>query len=268
MRNRIIDNLADTKELEELEKELGFMLDEYDVEYPSESEMMRTINAIRPHVPIKLNKRKVIFENISSIMKHSYQEVFNISSLFWVLNSLFLFLGLVAVFAMEQSPYAILMLFAPIPTITGLLEVLKSRNAGMAELEMSLKFSLQEIILSKLVVVGGFNLIINMIFTFSISNFYQEIWIWKLMLYWITPFTVITAVSLLIVNRIRNSYSITAVLVSWIGIGMLLNQTQFVNKIDNMPATIFILITVSAAGFIIFQMKQMYIRGLTYELNH
>lgn len=268
MRNRIIDNLDEDKEVDELVKELGFMLNEFDVEYPSESEMMMTIDAIRPYVPVKVNKWKITPGNIASILRHSYQEVFNISRLFWVLNSLFLFAGLVAVFAMDQNPYVIMMLVAPIPTLSGLLEVLKSRNAGMAELEMSLKFSLQEIILSKMLVVGGFNLIINMIFTFVISNFYHEIWIWKLMLYWITPFTLITAVSLVIVNRIRNSYSITAVLVSWIGIGMLLNQTQFVNKIESIPAPMFILITVSAVGIIIFQMKQMYVRGVTYELNH
>lgn len=268
MSNRKINDSNDDCELEELEKELGSILDEYHVEYPSETEMMRTIDAIRPHVPVKENIWRTFLDNITSIFKHSMQEVFYISPVFWILNSLFLLTGIAAVFISEQSPYAIIMILAPIPTITGLLEVFKSRNGNMAELEMSFKFNLQEVILSKMIVIGGFNVIINLLVTLSISYFYQDIWLSKLMLYWITPFTVITATCFVIVNRIRHTYAVTAGLVIWIGFGSLVSQTQVIERLENVPVPIYVLVIVLAALLIIFQMKQLYKRGVTFEFNH
>lgn len=268
MSNRKINDLDVDCELEELEKKLGSMLNEYDVEYPSESEMMRTIDAIRPYVPVKDNKWRIYLDNMASIFKHSIQEFFYISPIFWIVNSLFLLTGLVAVFISEQSPYATIMILAPIPTITGLLEVFKSRNGNMAELEMSFKFSLQEIILSKMIVVSGFNIIINLLVTLIISYFHQDILLAKLMLYWIIPFMVITAICLVIVNRIRHTYAVTAGLLVWIGFGSLVSQTRVTEKIENMPKLIYVLVIVMAALLIIFQMKQLNKRGVTYEFNH
>lgn len=253
--------------LEAQVQELGFMLDEYDVEYPSESEMMMTIDAIRPYVPVKENKWKTIYVGMSSIMKQALHEIFYMSPLFWISNILFIIIGLSAVVVSEQNLYVILLLLAPIPTITGLLEVLKSLNTGMAELEMSFKYSLQEIILSKMVIVGGFNLLINLFFT-GISFFYHDILIWKLMLYWITPFTVIMAISFVVVSRFRNVYAVTAGLTVWIVFGSLISQSNLVERIESIPTAIYILVTLIASIVVFTQIKRIYKRGVNYEFNH
>lgn len=256
------------QDLEKFEGEIGFRLEEYDVEYPSESEIMMTINAIRPYVPVKKRKWKVFSQNLSSIIKHSLQEIFYISPLFWVTNCLFFIIGLSTVLLAEQNPYLVIMILAPIPTITGLLEVLKSRNAEMAELELSLKYSLQEIILSKMMVVGGFNLAVNVIFTFSVSFILHDVLIWKLMLYWVTPFTVITAISFLVVSIYRKVNGITVGLAVWIAFGSLLSQTRMVEKLESLPVAFYILISVVAALCSIIQMIQIIKRGVKYEFNH
>jgi hypothetical protein len=147
------------KELFELEQEVLIRLDEYDVEFPSESEIMMTVDAIRPYVPTTENIWKTSYEHLSTIVKHSVNEVFHISPLFWIANSLLLVISLTAIFSVELNPYLAMMFLAPLPTITGLVEVLRSKNNGMAELEMSLKFSWQELIISKMLVVGSFNLL-------------------------------------------------------------------------------------------------------------
>ncbi|WP_227938799.1 hypothetical protein [Alkalihalobacillus deserti] len=255
-------------ELDELEREIGLLLDEYDVEYPSESEMMMTIDAIRPYVPVKESKWKNRFEGMSAIMKQSIIEFFYMSPIFWFSNSLFLLIGLSAVLLSEINPYVILLLLGPIPTITGLLEVIKRMNAGMAELEVTFKYSLQEIILSKMVVVGGFNLIINLFLTFSTSFFYQDVVIWKLMLYWITPFTVITAISFVIVSRFRHVYAVTAGLAVWIVFGSMISQSKLVERIESIPIVVHILVSLIAAIVVIIQLNRIYKRGVNYELNH
>lgn len=255
-------------ELTELEKELGFKMDDYDVEYPSEAEMMRTIEAVRPFVPVKENRWKSFADNIMPLMKNAYQEIYYFSPLFWILNSLFLFICAYAVFIADQDPYVTLMLFAPLPTITGLFEILKSRLNGMAELELSFKFNLQEIILSKMIIVGGFNIGINLIAMAALSFFAGDVWAGKLLLYWMTPFTVITGISFLIANRIRHLHAVTATLVAWLGAGVFLSNAEVIGKIESVPAGVYLLVITTALILTILQAERLYKRGVNYELNH
>lgn len=258
----------ENNEIDEKLNEIGWILDEYDVEYPSESEIMMTINSMRPYVPIHEKKWKILFEKMISITKQSLHEISYMSSLFWIFNSIFLVVCLTEVIFIKQNPYVMIMVLAPIPTISGLIEVIKSKNTGMVELEMSFKFSLQEIVLSKMLVVGGFNFVINFIFTFSISFFNHDVLIGKMLLYWVTMFTVITAIALAVVSRFRHVYAITAGLIIWIAFGGIISQTAVLEKIENIPSNIFILVTVIASILIVFKIKQMYKRGVTCDFNH
>ncbi|MCH1627045.1 hypothetical protein [Fredinandcohnia quinoae] len=256
------------QELVELEQEVMLMLDEYDVEFPSESEITMTINKMRPFVPEKEDKWQVFYEGIHSVLRNSLREIFYMSPLFWIANCLFLLIGVSAVFVAESDPYTTMLLLAPLPTITGLFEVFKSRNTGMAELEMSLKYSLQELILSKMVVVGGFNFLITLVLTASITFIYPTIWVWKLLLYWIAPFTMITAVTLAVVNRIRHIYALSIGLIIWIGVGAMVMQIEFFEKVDHIPTSFYIAISIISAIISIIKLVQIYKRGITYEFNY
>jgi hypothetical protein len=265
--NTIYDMDMD-EELKQFEQSLKCRLDEYDVEYPSEVEIMMTIDAIRPYVPNKENKSETLYSSISSIMNQALNEVFFIRPIFWILNGIFLLAGLTAVFLSDKNPYQMIMFLAPIPTITGLFEVVKSRNTAMDELEMSFKYNLQEIILSKMLVIGGFNFFMNMIFIFTVSMHYQEIWVWELMMYCAAPFTVITALSLVIVSRFRSVSAVTMSLAVWILIGGLMSQMNIGNKIESISPVLYILITLLASIFIMAQIKRICQRGVHYEFNH
>ncbi len=265
--NTIYDMYMD-EELKQFDQSLKGRLDEYDVEYPSEVELMMTIDAIRPYVPNKENKNRTLYSGIFSIMNQALNEVFFIRPIFWILNGVFLLAGLTVLFLSEKNPYLMIMFLAPIPTITGLFEVIKGRNTAMDELEMSFKFNLQEIILSKMLVVGGFNFLMNMIYILMITTRYQEIWIWELMIYWAAPFTVITALSLVIVSRFRSVSAVTMSLTVWILMGGLMSQINIVNKIESISPVFYILITLLASIFIIAQIKRICQRGVHYELNH
>lgn len=267
MDNRRSDSPFDL-ELEELEKEFGVKLDDYDVEYPSEEEMMRTIEAIRPYVPVKENRWRSFAENSKSLLNNAYQEIFYFSPLFWIVNVLFLVIGTLAVLVAEQDPYVAMLLLAPLPTITGLFEILKSKFTGMAELELSFKYSLQEIILSRMIIIGGFNVVINLIATVALSILAQEVWAGKLLLYWMIPFTVVTAISLLIANRLRHMHTVTASLVVWLGAGVVLSNTEVIEKIESVPAGVYVLFMIAASILIILQAGRLYKRGINYEFNH
>ena len=253
------------EDLRELEREVGVVLDAYDVEYPSDTEIAMTIDAIRPYVPIKTNKWKLAFTGIASIINQALREIFYVSSTFWILNGVLLIVGLAVVDLSDKSPYLVLMLLAPVPTLTGVLEVLKSRNTEMAELELSFKNSLQEIIISRMAVIGVFNMLFNIISTIGISYLDEGIWIWKLILYWITPFTVITALSFVLVSKFRHVSAVTIGITVWIGFGIVTSQSDFVEKIESIPAIYYAGIAVTAIIFVIVQIRRFYIKGISFE---
>ncbi|WP_226681910.1 hypothetical protein [Sutcliffiella horikoshii] len=252
-------------ELLELENEVFGNLKEYDVEFPSEEEMMSTIEAIRPHVP----KRTNVFQPLVDLLKHSGQEIFRISPLFWGLNGLLVLVSLVAFFTVEQlDPYFTIMILAPLPTIAGVLELMRSKNSGMLELELSLKYSWQELLLSRMLVIGGFNVLVNIAFTVVLSFVVADVWFAKMTLYWLTPFTILMAVWLLIVSRFRRFHIVTVALVSWVGVGMVMSQTKLFERISDVPLYVFVLVIVAASIFSLGKVMWIYKRGISYELNH
>lgn len=258
---------AEGQELERLERLLEHWLDEYDVEYPDESTMMKTIDALRQYVPVKTGKWNIWIGNLKTVMKRSIHEMVYLSPWFWIFNSILFFVCLVAVLANEQNPYLAMMVLAPLPTITGLIEFLKSKHSGMAELELSLKYSFQEIILSKMAVVGVYNFIVNAVSTGVVSAFVPDVRIWKLIVYWATPFAVATAIALVIASKIRHKYGITAGIVGWIGLGSFISVTELGDKIESVPLPIYMIVACAATLFAIVQTIRMYRKGAVYEFT-
>ncbi|MEH7238807.1 hypothetical protein [Bacillus sp. JJ1562] len=264
--NRQNDNFDD--EIFELEKELGMSLDEFDVEFPSETEIMMTIDAMRPYAPTKESKWETIFASITTVLKHSTREVFYFSSLFWGLNLLFLLLGVLSVLFYKIDPYIIMLYVAPLPTIIGFIEVIKSSNTEMAELEMTFKFSLQEIILSRMVVVGAFNVALNVLLTISLAILLPEVMIGKLLLYWATPFTIIAAIMLVVASKYRQAYNFTGGLVLWTVTVVIMTKNDVIERIETISGLVYILITIAASIFIVVKMINIYKRGISYEFNN
>lgn len=262
--NYRIDENVDM-ELLELENEVFADFKEYDVEFPSEEEMMSTIEAIRPHVP----KRKSFFKPVTDLVKHSGQEIFRISPLFWGANGLLVVISLLAFFTVEHlDPYFTIMILAPLPTIAGVLELMRSKNSGMLELELSLKYSWQELLLARMLVVGGFNVMVNIGLTAVLSFVVADVWFGKMTLYWLTPFTLLTAVSLVIISRFRRLHIVSATLVGWGGIGMVMSQTTLFERLETVPSYVFVLVIVAASIFSLCKMMWIYKRGISYEFNH
>ncbi|MEH7225965.1 hypothetical protein V7112_19305 [Bacillus sp. JJ1566] len=256
------------EEIFELEQELGMSLDEFDVEFPSESEIMMTIDTMRPYVPVKENKWESLVAGVTNVLRHSTREVFYFSSLFWGLNLLFLLLGVLSVAFYKIDPYLLMLYVAPLPTIVGFIEVFKSTNTEMAELELSFKFSLQEIIFSRMVVVGAFNVALNVLFTISFASLLPEVMLGKLILYWATPLTVIAAIMLVVATKFRRAYTFTGGFVLWTAAAIAITHQDVIERIETVSALAYILVTVAAAIFIVVKMMNIYKRGISYEFNN
>lgn len=248
----------------ELEREFNFSFTDYDVPYPNEEQMMITIEQMHPLVLQRKKRWMAKKSGVSNVLEKSVYEIFYISPIFWGINSLFLIIFVLAASVGKENPYQLMIILAPLPMLTGLFEVLKNRHDGMEELERSFLFSFQEIILSRLLVTGAFNLIINIIVTAFLSFIYPEIELGKLFLSWVTPFTLITAISFVIVNRLRNTYMITVWNISWIGCGFIV-VSFFMDKLEDIPVSAYIVFIVVAILCIIGRIMRIYKGDFEYE---
>ncbi|HET7627080.1 MAG TPA: hypothetical protein VFK44_01715 [Bacillales bacterium] len=247
------------KDREDLEQILG----EYDVEFPSETQITATIDALRPHVPEKKRKTYFFYKKMRELLRTSTREFSTIHPLFWAANGLFFALGLVILFAENLDPYLTVMFLSPFPLIFGLLEVLKSQSEGMAELEMSLKHSLQEVMLSKMVIVGGYNLLLNVLMTLIVPFFADDIWLWKLILHWMTPFTVFSAIAFAAVGKIkRSAVAVSATVVIWAAVsyGIILSE-QATHWLESIQTIYYAALNMLAVAVFILQFYRMMRKG-------
>ena len=251
--------------LTKIERDSGITLQDFDVEYPGENEIARTIAAMHPFVPF--HKKKTLKESLTPLFLLSAHQLNYMSNFFWLSNLIFYALCFSGMVLLNINPYMVITIIAPLPIMTGLLEIAKSRNKGMAELEASLKYNLQEIILAKFVVVGVFNIILNLMATIIVSSFLVEVVIWELILCWMTPFTAASAITLILIRKIRNPSLITVSLVLWIAFVVFLSEANLFERLEAFPVAFHIIICIVGASICILRFARLSQGGWSYEFN-
>jgi hypothetical protein len=243
----------------EIDDKTNQMLDEFSVDFPSEEEIDQAINDLHQYAPKP--KRRINLDNLKQLLLLAGREVFYVSPLFWFLNILFLVSGGLITFFNHSNPYWTLFILSPIPFLTGLLEVFKSRNHGLIELEGTCKYSAQQVILSKLLLVGVFNLSVNilLIVMFSVSldiNFTLT----ALLTYWVMPFTLLSAIGLVITIQFRNamvSPILTAVwLVSCLVVSHFQLSEDFIKNMSVISNMVVIIMAISLMVYMIRRIKR------------
>lgn len=215
MRQKRCSKLQNTEQ-EFSDTDVKEYLNQYSIEYPDEKKITQTIELLRPYVP---QKKGLFFYPFQQLARMAIRELSYVHPLFWCANIVLFLSGCGLLLMAGSDPYLIALSMAPVPFILGIIEIFKSFQQNMHELEMTTEHSLQEIILAKLIVVGMFNLLLNLLITLTFPMLLPAVFIWKLILYWLTPFTVIAAFTFWIANRLRNG-TITAIiaLAIWLGI--------------------------------------------------
>lgn len=208
---------------EELDN-LWSMMNSYTVELPSEKEIDKSINKLRKYVPDK-KKEYHFIDRFYYLIRKGMLEISFINKFFWVISSLLFVIGVIWMyFNRNMNPYLITITLSPLPFTFGIVEIFKGRDRGMMEIEMSCKISYGEILLSKLTIIGFYNIILNTIFTlllYSISNFNFL----RLTIMWFTPFTFISGISLWLAMKIKSSYTMTIIVSLWISLVIMIINT-------------------------------------------
>ncbi|WP_026573400.1 hypothetical protein [Bacillus sp. UNC438CL73TsuS30] len=253
----------------EMDKEIKEFLDSYKVDFPDVEEMETSIEYIMSNVnPIET--RALVFQKRArSLIVNCTREMLNFGWLFWGLNGMFVLLGVISLIQWRANPYITVFTLAPLPFIVGIFEILKSKDEGLIELEMTLKYNTQQIFVSRLLVVGVFNLLINLTISFISSMVNPDIIYTRLLMSWTVPFVVVSGLAFLFAMKTKGNVASGIMLAVWFAVCYGMMQVEAVREIllnMNIREMIGILLVgVFLWAFQIMKIKRMEMRGENYE---
>jgi hypothetical protein len=243
--------------------ELEEWLSEFNIEYPDEDKIDQTIMQLHQYVPKK--KKQQISRVIPAPLRNAYQESLHFSSTFWISNLVYLAIGLIFVLFTSGDPYMALLFLAPLPVLIGLVEIFRSRDEGMIELELSLTYSPSDLMLSKLAIVGFFNLACNLLLIVVINFFAEPIVLIELLKYWAVPYLFVVTFCLFLSIRLRAVFATPISIAILITLGLSIAQLETVYHV--IPDLLFIVMFFCAMAAIGLEVK-MIKKGAYHEFNN
>lgn len=253
----------------EINEKIADELEAFTVDYPSDEEIDQTILTLHKHVPEKNMPMRDFVGKIRELLFLAGKEFFAISALFWTANIILLLFGIISTTLFNADPYMTLFILTPIPFLTGLLEIFKSRDQGMAELEASFKYSMQQLIFSRMLIVSAFNLILNAILiTWLYAAVDLMFQLSQLFVYWMMPLTMLSALGLLLTTKYKGTITSPVLVATWLVTGFLIAQVpDGANFINQIGLTGSIGIVIASLCTIIFQLRKIQRRRISIEFN-
>lgn len=244
-------------------------LDCYVVETPSEFEINNTIEKLREFVPVKKVgiKRNGIFE----LLEKASNEIGFMSSTYWLVSTMLFILGTYSIcmnggsITTIRNPYISAVLLAPIPFIFGIIEIFKGREEGVIELELSCKTSIGDIMFSRVIIICIYNILLNTVLSIGLVHFNNGILFWRITLMWLAPFTVVSGIGLILVNKMRGSYVAVIFTGVWIVFVMtMLTQKRIMDRIIGINLIVYIVLAIIGSILMIIQIKEYSQRGSSF----
>ena len=243
---------------EELDaKELASLLDEYTVDFPPEHVIQTAIENSLPYVPTYGWQN---FEHVARLKQwlHSLSlQVGYLEKWFWIL-SLLLFVGGYAYTVLASiNPYKTVLVLAPLPFVLGVLEMLRSVDSGMVEMELTSKFSFPQIVMARFVLIGSFNIVLNTVISLGLS------WtvgtdLWKVVLFWFVPFTWVSSGMLFLASRFRGIRLVPIAISIWgIAIVGVLSNPKSLPYLLSMNNVLFVLFGMVGVALLRLQARQL-----------
>ena len=195
-------------------------LNSYVVNQIDEEKIDSTIDILKAYMPkeeVETAKKDIrIFHVIKENIGLIKLQLSLISKLYLVLSLLLILVGTIATVKLNLSVYLSASIIAPIPILLGIFEIIKGREENVWELELSYKYSLREIILSRLIIINVISILISIIISINLNNIYSQINLFNMISIWLIPIFAISSVSLVITSVYRSMNSIALCMAVWI----------------------------------------------------
>lgn len=239
-------------------------LDSYVVNQVDEEKIDSTIDILKAYMPkeeVETVKKDIrIFDAIKENIGLIKLQLSLISRLYLILSLLLILVGTIATVKLNLSVYLSASIIAPIPILLGIFEVIKGREENVWELELSYKYSLREIILSRLIIINVISILISIIISINLNNIYSQINLFNMISIWLIPIFAISSVSLVITSVYRSMNSIALCMAVWILGAMVISLYEKMADIANINLSI--ALGISAIGVVISS-KLFYKKSIT-----
>lgn len=251
-KNELLDDVTN-----EDMRDIDRFLAQHEVKYPSESEVNRTVEELRLHM-VLISNRETSTVRAMKLIRLMSMEVTMFHPSYWITLVLLYAMGYLGVLVSGYlSPPLILFLLAPLPGILGAVELYRSRDERMLELEMSCVHNGASVMLAKLFLVGCTTVCLNLVFTWGIAG-YSSTSIMQLTLLWLAPFTVISGLAMLAVARLRGSAAIMLVLSLWgTAAVLLLMKPAWQAHLLAVSSLMYVPVVLAGAALIALQLQRM-----------
>lgn len=235
------------RRINRLEKQLA----QYSIPPVLPQQIDRIVEDLRQYVPKKQGLWHKKAERLAGLLRTARQDMPFINRGYWLACLAIFGIGCWMTAAAQVSEHTIMLLLAPIPFILGLLELFKGRDFGMAEMEMTCKYSIREVILARVVVIGAYSILLNTLLSVFIFYLRPGSFLGQLTLFWLTPFTSISAIALYAVQKVRSRYAVAFLLAVWAAAVPIIQMTGYAVILQTFNTTAYLLITfVSAISLI------------------
>jgi hypothetical protein len=224
----------------QMDKEIKDYLECYKVEFLNEEEMEVSFEYILQQVGPSESRVGTFKRRAKTLVLNSILELLNFSWLFWTLNGVFLVLGIISLVELATNPYLTAFFLAPLPFLIGVYEILKSKQEGLIELEMTFRYNAQQIFTSRLFVVGLYNLLINLLVSAVCIAVNPEVMFVKLLLSWTIPYVLVSGLAFLFAMQKRGTAASGILLAIWFafcyGAFQIPDVREVLLKLDVWPA--------------------------------
>ncbi|MDU4861992.1 MAG: hypothetical protein E6356_12275 [Terrisporobacter othiniensis] len=260
------ENIEDEQFEELLEADLVDIedfLDSYVVSKVDEEKIDSTIDVLKSHMPkeevqhVKVQEYLLdrIKENIS-LVKFQFSLI---SKVYFIASLLLILLGTITTIRLNLSIYLSASIIAPIPILIGIFEIIKGREENVWELELSYKYSLREIVFSRLIIINVVSVLISIMMSLILNNAYSQINLLKMISIWLIPIFLVGSVSLIVTSFYRGINSIALCISIWILGAMSISVYETIADITHI--NIFMILGISVI-FTLASMKLFYKKSI------
>lgn len=206
--------------LEEDLLDIEDFLNSYVVNKVDEQKIDSTIDILKSYMPKveeqELKNHSRILESIKNNIELIKFQFSLISKVYFIASLLLMLVGTITIIKLNLSIYLSASIIAPIPILLGIFEIIKGRDENVWELELSYKYSLREIILSRLIIINVISILISITMSIILNNTYLEINLLEMISIWLIPIFLVGSISLIITSLYKSINSIALCISIWI----------------------------------------------------
>ena len=241
------------------QKEMEEFIDvfnDYSVEYPTQNEIDQCIENLRVYVP----KKKSLLQVFEKLLSRGQIEISYINKLYWIISILVFLITFKLATDMSINPYKFITLISPIPLLLGFIEIFKGKENNMLELELSFKISGKEIIISRIIIIGIFNIILNTAMSVLFFKTGLDIELLKINIFWIVPFVWVNLIAFTIAKNFRGGYVSLGVISFWILlVSILFKSKYFIERIMYINTGVYIAMAI-AGIYLYYRILKKYMK--------